>query len=248
MSIWGKLSGAGIGLTVGGPIGALLGAFAGHYLVDREGSVLGPAPRDVVLTTGLVALAAKMARADGVVAPSEVAAFERVVIVPDADRARVRSLFKLAQATTDGFEAYAGQLARSFADTPQLLDDVLDGLFLVAQADGAIHEAEVAYLRAVAEIFGRSEAWFDTLLSRHAVVPGDPYGVLGADRGMTFEALKSHYRALVRELHPDREIARGLPQEAVRIATNRLAAINAAWERIERERGKRPERVSGADA
>jgi DnaJ like chaperone protein len=248
MSIWGKLGGAGIGLTVGGPLGALLGAFAGHYLVDREGAVLGPVPRDVVLTTGLIALTAKMARADGVVAPSEVAAFERVVIVPESERARVRSLFKLAQGTTEGFEAYAAQLARSFADEPQLLDDVLDGLFLVAQADGAIHEAELAYLRAVADIFGRSEAWFDTTLSRHAVVPGDPYCVLGADRSMSFEALKSHYRALVRELHPDREIARGLPPEAVRIATNRLAAINAAWERIEHERSKRSEAASGAEA
>jgi DnaJ like chaperone protein len=248
MSIWGKLGGAGLGLTVGGPIGALLGAFAGHYLVDREGAVLGPAPRDVVLTTGLVALTAKMARADGVVAPSEIAAFERVVTISEADRARVHSLFKLAQATTDGFEAYAGQLARTFADEPQLLDDVLDGLFLIAQADGAIHEAELAYLRAVASIFGRSEAWFETLLSRHVVLPGDPYCVLGADRSMSYEALKSHYRALVRELHPDREIARGLPPEAVRIATNRLAAINAAWDRIERERGKLSALARGATA
>jgi DnaJ like chaperone protein len=247
MSIWGKLGGVGLGLTIGGPIGALLGAFAGHYLVDREGAVLGPAPRDVVLTTGLVALTAKMARADGVVAPSEIEAFERVVIVPAPDQGRVRSLFKLAQATTDGFEAYAAQLARTFAGEPQLLDDVLDGLFLIAKADGAIHQAELAYLRAVAGIFGRSEAWFETLLSRHVVLPGDPYCVLGADRGMSFEALKSHYRALVRELHPDREIARGLPPEAVRIATERLAAINAAWERIERERA-RPALAPGATA
>jgi DnaJ like chaperone protein len=246
MSIWGKLGGAGLGLTVGGPIGALLGAFAGHYLVDREGAVLGTPPRDVILTTGLVALAAKMARADGVVAPSEVAAFERVVVIDDSDRAKVASLFRLAQATTDGYEAYAGQLARAFADEPQLLDDVLDGLFLIAEADGAVHQAELAYLREVARIFGRTDAWFETVLSRHVRLPNDPYCVLGVDRDLEFDAIKTHYRRLVRELHPDREIARGLPPEAVRIATERLAAINAAWERIERERQGARRSVAGA--
>jgi DnaJ like chaperone protein len=244
MSIWGKLGGAGLGLTIGGPIGALLGVFAGHYLVDREGALLGSPPRDVLLTTGLVALSAKMARADGVVAPSEIAAFERVVTVPEADRTAVTRLFQLAQATTDGFEAYAAQLGRAFADEPKLLDDVLDGLFLIAQADGAIHEAELAYLRAVAAAFGRSEEWFETVLARHAHLPDDPYRVIGADRAMDFAALKNHYRRLVTELHPDREIARGLPPEAVRIATARLAAINAAWDRIERERGR--EQPAGA--
>jgi DnaJ like chaperone protein len=244
MSIWGKLGGAGLGLTVGGPIGALLGAFAGHYLMDREGAILGPAPRDVVLTTGLVALSAKMARADGAVVPSEVAAFERAVIVPEEDRPAVTRLFRLAQATTDGFESYAAQLARAFADEPHLLDDVLDGLFLIAEADGAVHEAELEYLRAVATAFGRSEEWFETVLARHVHLPNDPYRVIGADRSMDYPALKRHYRRLVANLHPDREIARGLPPEAVRIATERLAAINAAWDRIERERGR--EQPAGA--
>lgn len=236
MSIWGKLGGAGVGLAVGGPLGALLGALAGHYLHDREGAVFGPAPRDVVLLTGLVALSAKMARADGVVARSEVDAFSRVVVVPDADRPTVERLFRLAQETTDGFEAYAAQLARTFADEPALLDDVIDGLFLIAAADQALHEAEIGYLRAVARVFGRDEAWFETVLARHAIVPDDPYRVLGFDRTMTLPDMRRRYRELVRDNHPDREVARGLPAEAVRIATERLAAINAAWDRIEHER------------
>lgn len=251
MSVWGKLGGAGFGLALGGPIGGLLGAFAGHYLVDREGALFRPPPRDVVLTTGLVALAAKMAKADGVVVRPEVDAFSRIVVVPDADRPAAERLFRLAQATTDGFEAYAAQLARVFADEPALLDDIVDGLFLIATADGAVHEAEVAYLRAVSELFGRNETWFETVLARHVVDPHDPYVVLGARRDMPFGDLRALYRRLVSENHPDREIARGLPPEAVRIATDRLAAINAAWERIERDRSPReprPELVSGGPA
>lgn len=236
MSIWGKLGGGGIGLAVGGPLGALIGVFAGHYLVDREGAVLGPMPKDLVLTTGLVALAAKMARADGVVVTAEVTAFERIVIVSATDRHHVARLFALVQATIVGYEAYAAQLARVFADEPALLDDIVEGLFLIAKADGVVHAAELAYLRDVARIFGRSQGWFDGVLARHVELHGDPYRALGADRTMSDQDLKARHRELVRTLHPDRRIADGLPPEAIRIATHRLAGINAAWDEIARER------------
>jgi DnaJ like chaperone protein len=237
MSVWGKLGGGGIGLTIGGPIGALIGAFAGHYLLDREGAPFGPQPRDLILTTGLIALLAKMARADGVVLRSEVDAFEAVVIVPARDHENVQRLFRLAQETTAGYEAYAAQLAATFADEQGLLDDVVEGLFLVARADGAIHEAELDFIGAVAAIFGRDEAWFEAVVERHVHRRGDPYLELGADRDWSDDELKRHHRQLVLKHHPDREIARGLPPEAIKIATNRLAAINAAWDRVAAERG-----------
>ncbi len=236
-SIWGKIGGAGIGLAVGGPLGGLLGAFAGHFLVDRGGAPLSAPPPDVVFTTGLVALAAKMAKSDGVVVTAEEDAFLRIVDVPAAERGRVHRLFDLAKDTTEGFEAYAGQIAKLLASERNLLEDVLDGLFHVAKADGAVHEKEYAYLRAVADIFGFSEREFDCVAARHVRRAGDPYLVIGADRAMSDAELKSHYRRLVAEIHPDREIARGLPPEAVRIATERLAAVNDAWARIRAERG-----------
>lgn len=242
-SFWGLIGGGGVGFVLGGPLGALLGALAGHVLIDREGAPFGPAPRELVFTTGLVALSAKMARSDGVVTRDEVAAFKRIVRVPADQEDRVEALFDLAKQTSAGFESYARQIAEAFRDEPALLEDVLDGLFLIAAADGAIHEAEHAYLRAVALIFAIDEAGFARIEARHMRRPGDPYLVLGASREMSDADLKQHYRRLVAETHPDREIARGLPEEAVAIATRRLAAINAAWDDIERERavtGGRP--------
>jgi DnaJ like chaperone protein len=238
-SIWGKLGGAGIGLALGGPIGALLGGVAGHMLVDREGAIFGRVPRDVMFTMGLVALAAKMAKADGVVVDTEVAAFEKIVEVPDAERARVRSLFELAMKTSDGFEAYARQIGEAFADEPALLEDVLDGLFHIAKADEAIHESEFAYLRDVATIFGFDEANFERVAARHVLKADDPYLILAADRSMSDAELKRRYRQMAADNHPDRELARGLPPEAVKIATERLSAINAAWDRIAAERNIR---------
>ncbi|MCB8821363.1 TerB family tellurite resistance protein [Microvirga rosea] len=238
-SIWGKLGGAGIGLALGGPIGALLGGLAGHMLVDREGALFGRPPRDVVFTMGLVALAAKMAKADGVVVDREVRAFEHIVEVPAGEHERVKRLFDLAKKTPDGFEAYAQQISDLFRDEPALLEDVLDGLFHIAKADGAVHEAEFAYLRDVAEIFALSASDFERIAARHVKQADDPYLVLNADRDMSDDELRRHYRKLVAENHPDREIARGLPPEAVKIATERLAVINAAWERVASERNIR---------
>jgi DnaJ like chaperone protein len=236
-SIWGKLGGAGLGLALGGPIGALLGAAAGHVLVDREGAPFGQPPRDLIFTTGLVALAAKMAKSDGVVVDREVEAFERIVDVPPEEHPRVKRLFDLAKATPHGYEAYARQIGDAFKEEPTLLEDVLDGLFHIAKADGAVHEAEFAYVKAVSGAFGFSEHDFDRIAARHVLRADDPYLILDAERSMSDAEIKRHYRKLVAALHPDREIARGLPPEAVKIATERLAVINAAWERIAKERG-----------
>ena len=244
-SLWGLLGGSGIGFalvgSLGGPLGALLGAAlgaaAGHYLVDQEGAPFGPAPREVIFTTGLVALAAKMARSDGVVHDSEVMAFRRIIDVPEVELARVEKLFDLAKATTDGFEAYAAQIEAAFRDEPALLADVLDGLFFIAAADGAVHEAERAYLMDIASIFGIDARGFEVIEARHVRLKDDPYLVLGLDPNADDAMIKARYRELAREFHPDREMARGLPPEAVRIATQRLAAINDAYARIETLRG-----------
>jgi DnaJ like chaperone protein len=236
-SFWGALGGGGLGFALGGPLGALVGALAGHVLVDREGAPFGPAPKQLIFTTGLVALAAKMARADGVVTRDEVAVFRRIVEVPAQEQAKIERLFDLAKQTSAGFDAYATQIAESFRDEPALLEDVLDGLFLIAAADGAVHEHEHAYLRAIAAIFAIDEAGFARIEARHLRRRDDPYLVLGAHRDMSDAELKQLHRRLVIENHPDREIARGLPEEAVGIATRRLAAINAAWDAIARERG-----------
>jgi DnaJ like chaperone protein len=171
---------------------------------------------------------------------SEVEAFERLVDVPPEERRNVARLFDLAKATTAGYEAYAAQIAELFSDERALLEDLLDGLFDIATADGAVHEAEFAYVGRVAAILGFDERDFERIAARHVRRPEDPYVVLGAGRNLSDDALKRHYRRLVAAIHPDREIARGLPPEAVRIATHRLAAVNAAFDRIAAERGLAP--------
>ena len=236
--MWGKLGGAGLGLAVGGPLGALIGVLAGHVLVDREGGLFAAPDRSIVFATGIVALSAKMARSDGVVTRDEVLAFRRIVEAPDADMVRIEALFDLAKATTAGFEAYARQLADLFSDEPALLEDVLDGLFHVAAADGVLHDAEHDYLLAVSSIFGFDDARFAQIEARHVRRADDPYVILGVTRSMPTAEIRNAWLRLVAAYHPDKAIARGMPPEAVSIATERMSAINAAWERISREPGR----------
>lgn len=242
MSIWGKLGGAAAGFLLGGgPIGALLGAFAGHMLIDRGALPAGEsadAP-GVVFTIAIIALGAKMAMADGVVTRDEEEVFKSIFRVPPSEEANVRRIFNLARQDTAGFEAYAAQIARLFRGNPAILEDVLDGLFEIAKADGVLHPGELAFLERVADIFGFSPSEFRRIRASHfGPDEADPYAILGVAHDAGNDEIKRTYRFLVRENHPDSLIARGVPEEFVRLANDKLAAINAAYDRIEQERGR----------
>ena len=231
MTIWNWIgqaaqNGAGAFSTLFGWVGGL---FAGDPAARRE----------VAFSVALIALSAKMAKADGIVTVDEIAAFRRGFAVPPGEERNVARLFDLARQDVAGFDTYARRVADLYDDDCCPLEDVLDGLFVIAKADGAVHDAEMAYLEQVATIFGFGDRDFERIAARH-VLPeeGDPYLILGAQRDWPFDQIRRHYRRLVVENHPDKVIARGLPAEFVAVATDRLASINRAWERIERERGR----------
>lgn len=228
MSLWSSLA------SIVSAIGS-----GGVQLVDRLVQLVLSKPEgtnSVAFTVAMIALSAKMAKADGIVTNDEVLAFGELFQVPKGEERNVVRLFNLAKEDVAGYETYAKKLADLFPYDRLTLMDILDGLFHIAKADGVLHEAELAYLARVAEIFGFDEREFDRLLARHVRRDGDPYKVLGVDMSVDDETLKRHYRQAVRETHPDRMIARGVPEEFVQIANERLAALNVAWDQIRAER------------
>ncbi|MFA5123586.1 TerB family tellurite resistance protein [Zavarzinia sp.] len=250
MSIWGKIIGSAAGFALGGPLGALLGGLAGHAVDALAAGGAAPGlrrehvgrdqTRRIAFTVGVIVLGAKMAKADGRVTTDEIQAFREVFHVPESEVEQVGRIFNRAKEEAGGFEPYAAQIKAVLGDDMTLLEELLDGLFHIAKADAVIHQAEITFLEDVARIFGFSEAEFAAIRASHlGPDQSDPYTILGATRAMDEAALKAAYRKLVREHHPDTLIAKGMPEEFVKVATERLAQINAAWEKIAKERGIR---------
>ncbi|MEO8531597.1 MAG: molecular chaperone DjiA [Deltaproteobacteria bacterium] len=196
----------------------------------------GDAGHSVAFTMAVVALGAKMAKADGRVTHDEVAAFREVYRADASAEQDIARLFNLARQDTAGFEAYAQRIKRLFPSPDHAaVSDLIEGLFYIAMADGHYHPGEDAFLTRVAEILGIPQAKFRTIRAR--AVPGqdsDPHTVLGVAPSADFAQIQRTWKKLVRECHPDAVQARGLPPEAIGIAERRLIAINRAWDEIKR--------------
>jgi DnaJ like chaperone protein len=236
MSIWGKIAGALTGYALGGgPIGTLLGGLAGHLALDRGKNE--EANKKVAFSIGVIALSAKLAKADGIVSRDEVEAFREVFEIPESELRNVARVFDLAKQDVAGFESYAKQLAKLFEDDPDMLRNVLEALFHIAVTDSVIHPGEKQYLATVAQLFGIGEVEFSYILARY--LPDErksAYDVLGVIPSISNDELRKHYRKLVMENHPDRLTSRGLPEEMIAVATRKLAAINQAYDEIAKER------------
>jgi DnaJ like chaperone protein len=248
MSIWGKIIGGAGGFALGGPLGGLMGAVAGHaYDKMKDGeidSIAGDTgAQQIAFTAAIIVLSAKMAKADGQVTREEVDAFKRLFNIPPDEMKNVGRLFDEAKQDARGFEPYAEQIAMLFAHEPMVLEELLGALFHIARADGFFHPEENNLLRKTALIFGFSEYQYERLKAIHMGEVGrdekasDPYQILGLERDVSDATIKKTYRKLIRENHPDTLIARGMPQEFIDVANEKMAAINAAYDLVEKERG-----------
>jgi DnaJ like chaperone protein len=192
---------------------------------------------DPAFSTAVTALGAKLAKADGHAHSDEFATFSLVFQSEPGSEGSVRRLYNLARQTTRGFESYARRLAKRYRNCPEILEDVLDGLFHVAVSDGAVTADELAYLETVCRLFGFSPLVFRRLKATHlGAGPDDPYVILGVAHDASDGQVRTAWKALLSEAHPDRARARGLPTEFIEVAEAKAAAINAAFDVVMRER------------
>ncbi len=267
MSMWGKLVGGAAGFVFGGPFGAMMGAALGHAAdqgalprmgadlmgglrdaVGGAGSPLGPARiaamfgrRDQLFAIAVVVLSAKLAKCDGPVVRAEIDAFKRQFRIPPEGVSDVGRLFDQARDSTEPFEPYAQQLGEAFTDNRGMMEDVLVALFAIARADGPVNASETEFLARVHRLFGLDRmAWERARGGAQRVSRDegeDPYEVLGVARTLPDDELRAAWKQLMRANHPDTLAARGVPPEFVARAGEKVARINAAWDRIKRERG-----------
>ena len=260
MGVWGKILGGVAGFFTAGPLGAVVGAAMGHAADEgAAGRVFRPSPhgaadlaallgsREQLFAICVVVLSAKLAKCDGPVKREEIDAFKRLFRIPPESLREVGQLFDQARDSPEGYESFAERLGGAFADNKGMLEDVLAALFQIARADGPLTRAEVAFLQGVQVRFGLDASAWERARDGRAAGGGssapaaatgpDPYAVLGLTREASDADVRQAWRRLMRENHPDSLAARGVPPEFVKRATEKVAGINAAWDRIKRERG-----------
>jgi DnaJ like chaperone protein len=260
MSFWGKIIGGTAGFFVGGPYGAVIGAALGHaadagsvqpvrrsferasgFHPARMATMLGR--REEVFAVAVTVLAAKLCKVDGPVKRAEIDAFKRNFRIPPASARGIGRLFDQARDNSDPFEPYAAQLADAFSDNRVMLEQVLSSLFAIARADGPVNPREQDFLRRVHRRLSLDQISWErasgetTRRPSSSVDTTDPYRELGVPRTSSGEQLRAAWLRLMRENHPDTLAARGVPADFVARASDKVARINAAWDRIKRERG-----------
>ena len=197
----------------------------------------GPPGEDPAFSTAVTALGAKLSKADGASDHLEFDTFAEVFKAEDGAARNVRRLYELASQTTRGYESYARRLAKRYRKCPQILEDVLDGLFHIASSDGVVSGPELDYLEDVGRHLGLSPLTIRRLKATHlGAAPDDPYVILDVPADASDEAIRASWRRLLAEAHPDRAASRGLPSEFIEVAQAKAAAINAAYDLVMRER------------
>ena len=195
---------------------------------------------DPGFSAAVTALGAKLAKADGVAEPGEFVAFSEVFVPGPAAARDVRRLYDLARQTTRGFESYARQIARRYRACPGVLEDVLEGLFHVAKADGVVTAEETAFLERVAVLFGVPNLTWRRIMAEQIGAPADdPYVILGVAPDASDAQLHAAWKAALLQAHPDRAAVLGLSKAAADAAEVRAATVNAAHDQVMRERNVR---------
>jgi len=250
--VWGKIIGGMAGFALGGPFGAVIGAALGHAadsgavnlnFIPANIRAAMPGRRDQLFAVGIVVISAKLAKCDGPIVRAEIDAFKRCFRIPPEAVRDIGRLFDRARESDEDPAAFARQLGEAFADNRGMLEDVLGALFVIARADGPLNRREELFLQSIWRGFMISEAAWERVRDHRPRAPQteqdkeDPYALLGVSRDMPDDAIKAAWLKLVRENHPDSLASRGIPEEFIARASEKVARINAAWDRIKRERG-----------
>ena len=237
MSIWGSLLGGVIGFSLGGPFGALLGSFLGGKIsrISSSSSFASQQNSQQIFALSLIILSAKLSKADGRVSKEELNAVKDKLQIPDSEIDQVAKIFNKAKDESTGYEPYAKQIAEIFKDNLNVLEEVINILFYIAEADGHLSKEEEAMIANIAFIFGLSQKQYESIKeTRKSSDKLNPYIVLESQPTDDLKSIRKKYIKLSKEHHPDLLISKGVPNEVINESKNKMRAINAAWDQIQK--------------
>jgi len=243
MSIWGKIIGGTAGFALGGPLGAIIGMMIGGSLGRStkkfsSSNQISQQQKQNIFTLSIIVLSAKIAKADGQITKEEIYSFKEKFNIPSEEMPEVIKIFNQAKKSSFNFKNIADQVGNLFSDNKVLLEQLLNNLFFIAEADGVTSINEVEFLRAISQSFHFSETDFQRIFhSRLNNKEFDPYKVLGLDREDSDDKIRKKWIELSKEHHPDYLIAKGMPKEFIEQANKELSSINLAYDKIKELRG-----------
>jgi DnaJ like chaperone protein len=261
MSWWGKLIGGYIGFSLGGPIGALIGAALGHNL-DTDSSTQSSSPfigqqnrSQAAFFTATFSVMGHMCKADGRVTPDEISAARMVMSQMSLSPAQKEAAIALFnEGKKDGFplEDVLAQLKSELGLSKNIKRVFIEIQCSAAYADGVLHPAEKKLLEKICHIIGFDEYELNSILAAisaeaHHQKSGrggqsgrmqlnDAYAILSINADTSDSEVKRAYRKLISQHHPDKLISKGLPDEMMKIATQKTQEIRAAYECVMDER------------
>jgi len=237
MSIWGSLIGGMIGLSLGGPFGMLLGSLLGGKISRaRSGARMGSfAQPQQVFALSLIVLSAKLSKADGQVSREELIAVKDKLKIPENELDQVGKIFNKAKEESQGYEPYAQQIAQIYRGNLNVLEEVINMLFYIAEADGNVSTSELEMIESISEIFGLSNVQFESIKeSRKLSEKSNPYIILESNPNDDIQSIRKKYIKLSKEHHPDLLMSKGVPKEVIEESKRKMRAINSAWDQIQK--------------
>jgi len=239
MSIWGSLIGGMVGFSLGGPFGMLLGSLIGGKIsrarAGRTGNFGSFAQPQQIFALSLIVLSAKLSKADGQVSKEELIAVKDKLKIPEHEIEQVGKIFNKAKEESAGYEPYAKQIAQIYKKSPNVLEEVINILFYIAEADGNVSQSELNMIQHIAQIFGLNESQFNSIKeSRKNSEKLNPYIVLGSKPEEDLSSIRKKYIQLSKENHPDLLVSKGVPKEVIEESKKKMRTINSAWDQIQK--------------
>ena len=237
MAIWGSLIGGMIGLSLGGPFGMLLGSLIGSKISRAKSrrNFSSFAQPQQIFALSLIVLSAKLSKVDGQVSKEELIAVKNKLRIPENEIDQVGKIFNKAKEESTGYEPYAQQIAQIYKGNLNVLEEVINILFYIAEADGNVSQSELRMIKKIAQIFGLNEIQFNSIIeSRKSSDKLNPYIVLESNPDDSIENIRKKYLKLSKEHHPDLLMSKGVPQEVIDESKAKMRAINSAWDQIQK--------------
>ena len=237
MAIWGSIIGGMLGFSIGGPFGMLLGSLIGGKMsrARSSGGFRSFAQPQQIFALSLIVLSAKLSKADGQVSREELIAVKDKLKIPDSELDQVGKIFNKAKEESTGYEPYARQIAEVYKGNLNIMEEVINTLFYIAESDGNVSDKELEMIEDIARIFGLNDIQINGIKeSRKSSDKLNPYIVLESKPNDSLDAIRKRYLKLSKEHHPDLLMSKGVPQEILDESKAKMRAVNSAWSQIQK--------------